>query len=127
MSLGYYRGNKNALLADTHRVLGIVAQPPEELGGGRAITDPKMPPGGIGTWVKPDVEAKADAMREDIGIAGVGEKIGATDIGPAKMSRSTAEAMGYTGDACDHCGSMKMQRTGHCNTCAECGTTTGCS
>ena len=44
-----------------------------------------------------------------------------------KMSREQAANMGYTGDACDHCGSMKMQRTGHCNTCAECGTTTGCS
>lgn len=58
---------------------------------------------------------------------GVGEQIGVTDVGPAKMSRRTAEQLGFTGDACDNCGSMKMQRTGHCNTCAECGTTTGCS
>lgn len=123
---GFYRGNKNALLADTNRVLGIVATPPNnkrtppEEGHDDAMRPlPKMPPGGIGTWVKP---ADPDAQ---VGL--VGMDIGTTDLGPAKMSRSTAEQMGYTGDACDHCGSMKMQRTGHCNTCAECGTTTGCS
>lgn len=60
------------------------------------------------------------------------------DFGPAqaatlltsevtKMSRQQAVGMGYTGDQCDHCGSMKMQNTGTCMTCAECGTTTGCS
>jgi hypothetical protein len=49
------------------------------------------------------------------------------DVGPARMSRENATGMGYTGDACDHCGSMRMKHTGHCNTCEECGTTTGCS
>lgn len=142
---GFYRGNKNALLADTNRVLGIVATPPNdkrtppEEGHDDAMRPtPKMPPGGIGTWVRPPSEQAALATAlDEAGVltptknaemsAAAGMDIGATDIGPAKMSRSTAEAMGYTGDACDHCGSMKMQRTGHCNTCAECGTTTGCS
>lgn len=124
---GFYRGNKNALLADTNRVLGIVAQPPEELGGGRAITDPKMPPGAIGTWVKrPDIDKIGEYNRTHP-EALPGEKIGATELGPVKMKREQATQMGYTGDACDHCGSMKMKVTGHCNTCEECGTTTGCS
>lgn len=43
------------------------------------------------------------------------------------MSRDQAIQMGFTGDQCDNCQSMKMQVTGHCATCAECGTTTGCS
>lgn len=113
MSLGFYRGNKKALLANALLVNGH--EP------GNSI------PGGNGAWVKPDVERKAEAMRDDIGIVGVGEKIGTTDVGPAKMKREHATSMGYTGDACDHCGSMKMKRTGHCNTCEDCGTTTGCS
>lgn len=50
-----------------------------------------------------------------------------TEIGPSRMSRSTATSMGYTGDSCDRCGSMRMKHTGHCNTCEECGETTGCS
>lgn len=103
MSIGFYRGNKNALLANAMLVAGVAPTLPA-----------KVPPGGIGTWVKPLEQMP-------------GERLSVIDIGPAKMSRSTAEAMGYTGDACDYCGSMKMQRTGHCNTCAECGTTTGCS
>ena len=41
--------------------------------------------------------------------------------------RGAAVLQGFTGDQCDNCGSMKMQQTGHCKTCAECGTTTGCS
>ena len=37
------------------------------------------------------------------------------------------KSMGYTGDSCDNCGSTRMVVTGHCNTCLDCGTTTGCS
>lgn len=43
------------------------------------------------------------------------------------MTRAQAIQSGFTGDSCDHCGSSRMKNTGHCNTCEECGTTTGCS
>lgn len=105
MSLGYYRGNRKALLANALLVAGH--EP------GNSI------PGGNGTWVKPDDVPAPLALP--------GEVIGTTDVGPTKMKREQATGMGYTGDACDHCGSMRMKRTGHCNTCEECGTTTGCS
>jgi hypothetical protein len=42
-------------------------------------------------------------------------------------TRELAFAQGYTGDSCDHCGAMKMKRTGTCLTCEACGTTTGCA
>ncbi|MBL8697711.1 MAG: vitamin B12-dependent ribonucleotide reductase [Alphaproteobacteria bacterium] len=38
-----------------------------------------------------------------------------------------ARIMGFTGDACGECGSMKMVRNGTCVKCVDCGSTTGCS
>ncbi|PIT84654.1 ribonucleoside-diphosphate reductase, adenosylcobalamin-dependent [Candidatus Micrarchaeota archaeon CG10_big_fil_rev_8_21_14_0_10_45_29] len=40
---------------------------------------------------------------------------------------SQAKAMGYTGEQCGTCGSMKMKRNGSCMVCIDCGETTGCS
>ncbi len=40
---------------------------------------------------------------------------------------SKARAMGYTGDPCPGCSSMKMKRNGSCMVCEDCGETTGCS
>jgi hypothetical protein len=60
---------------------------------------------------------------EDGSIAAVAEAISEQ---PA-MTREAAKSQGFTGDACTHCGSMKMQIAGHCQVCTECGTSTGCS
>ncbi|MEX0687003.1 MAG: vitamin B12-dependent ribonucleotide reductase [Balneolales bacterium] len=38
-----------------------------------------------------------------------------------------ARQMGYTGDACQECGSMTMVRNGTCLKCNTCGSTSGCS
>ncbi|MEM4158200.1 MAG: hypothetical protein QXH71_00470, partial [Candidatus Anstonellaceae archaeon] len=38
-----------------------------------------------------------------------------------------AKALGYSGDQCPSCGSMKMKRNGTCLVCLDCGETTGCS
>ncbi|MFH1306954.1 MAG: LAGLIDADG family homing endonuclease [Candidatus Micrarchaeota archaeon] len=38
-----------------------------------------------------------------------------------------AKAMGYTGDPCGSCGSMKVKRNGSCTVCIDCGETSGCS
>lgn len=51
----------------------------------------------------------------------------ATELGAGRMTRDQARGQGYTGNSCTHCGSLKMQIAGHCEVCAECGTTTGCS
>jgi hypothetical protein len=47
--------------------------------------------------------------------------------GPSQIDRNQALGMGYTGDQCDNCNSMKMKISGHCKVCEDCGTTTGCS
>ncbi len=39
---------------------------------------------------------------------------------------SFAKVVGYTGDVCLHCGGFKMQRSGTCLLCMDCGQTTGC-
>jgi ribonucleoside-diphosphate reductase alpha chain len=33
---------------------------------------------------------------------------------------------GYTGSICDQCGSLRMRRTGTCETCMDCGNAGGC-
>jgi len=38
-----------------------------------------------------------------------------------------AKILGFTGDSCGECGSMKMVRNGTCVKCIDCGSTTGCS
>ncbi|MCX8163332.1 MAG: vitamin B12-dependent ribonucleotide reductase, partial [Candidatus Micrarchaeota archaeon] len=38
-----------------------------------------------------------------------------------------AKALGYSGEQCPSCGSMKMKRNGTCLVCLDCGETTGCS
>ncbi|MBI3452616.1 MAG: vitamin B12-dependent ribonucleotide reductase [Rhodospirillales bacterium] len=38
-----------------------------------------------------------------------------------------ARLKGYTGDACESCGSMAMVRNGTCTKCIDCGSTSGCS
>ena len=38
-----------------------------------------------------------------------------------------ARVMGYTGEQCGQCGSMKVKRNGSCSVCTDCGETTGCS
>lgn len=43
------------------------------------------------------------------------------------VNRAMATGMGYTGDQCSHCSSMRMKISGHCLVCEDCGTTTGCS
>lgn len=38
-----------------------------------------------------------------------------------------ALALGYTGESCGTCGSMRVKRNGSCTVCEACGNTTGCS
>ncbi|ROL55960.1 vitamin B12-dependent ribonucleotide reductase [Bacteroidetes/Chlorobi group bacterium Naka2016] len=47
--------------------------------------------------------------------------------GPATTLASAAQGLGYTGETCPSCGSIRMRRSGTCSVCEDCGTTTGCS
>jgi len=38
-----------------------------------------------------------------------------------------AKQIGYTGEQCISCGSIRVKRNGSCTVCEDCGTTTGCS
>ncbi|MDR0926763.1 MAG: adenosylcobalamin-dependent ribonucleoside-diphosphate reductase [Ignavibacteria bacterium] len=40
---------------------------------------------------------------------------------------SRAKSMGYTGEQCPNCSSMRVKRNGSCLLCEDCGTTSGCS
>lgn len=45
---------------------------------------------------------------------------------PAPAAPAPRE-LGYTGEECGQCGSMKVVRNGSCVLCRDCGTTSGCS
>jgi ribonucleoside-diphosphate reductase alpha chain len=49
--------------------------------------------------------------------------------GAVKMvvKSSNATALGYTGEQCGNCSSMRVKRNGSCTVCEDCGTTSGCS
>jgi ribonucleoside-diphosphate reductase alpha chain len=40
---------------------------------------------------------------------------------------ATAIQIGYTGEQCGNCGSIRVKRNGSCTVCEDCGTTSGCS
>jgi hypothetical protein len=42
-------------------------------------------------------------------------------------ARSVALSQGYTGNFCDDCGGARMTRSGTCEKCEDCGSTSGCS
>jgi hypothetical protein len=54
--------------------------------------------------------------------AGLGE-----DKAPASAPAAEPVAFKPSGDACGNCQSIMLVRTGTCQTCQNCGTTTGCS
>ncbi|HOQ48279.1 MAG TPA: adenosylcobalamin-dependent ribonucleoside-diphosphate reductase, partial [Candidatus Kapabacteria bacterium] len=45
----------------------------------------------------------------------------------ALKTSAEARSMGYTGEYCVNCGSMKVKRNGSCTVCEDCGSTSGCS
>lgn len=47
---------------------------------------------------------------------------------PARPAPSaTSKAAGYSGEICVKCQGQRLVRSGTCNTCMDCGETTGCS
>lgn len=57
-------------------------------------------------------------------VAEAPEKLSGGFLGPAAFR---ALDKGYTGDSCPDCGSFAMVRSGTCQRCNDCGSTTGCS
>lgn len=50
-----------------------------------------------------------------------------TDGHSSVTMSQAAKRIGYTGETCPACGSIRMRRSGTCSVCEDCGTTTGCS
>lgn len=46
---------------------------------------------------------------------------------PSVSITEAAMRIGYTGETCPACGSIRMRRSGTCSVCEDCGATTGCS
>jgi ribonucleoside-diphosphate reductase alpha chain len=46
---------------------------------------------------------------------------------PVPIPTSVKTLLGYTGEQCPNCSSMRVKRNGSCLLCEDCGTTSGCS
>ena len=69
----------------------------------------------------PDGVVRYEGEKRDIQLT-----LDVTETEEQKRMRLARE-QGFTGDICGTCGGSKMQRSGTCLKCAECGSTTGCS
>lgn len=49
-----------------------------------------------------------------------------TVVAPS-LTNSQARDMGYTGNECQTCNSLRMKIAGHCEVCEDCGNSSGCS
>ena len=86
-----------------------------------------------------DVPAEVPAAATGDDRHPIGFAIEAVDAGQAAVMMAAppaadavtrireARILGFTGDSCGECGSMKMVRNGTCVKCIDCGSTTGCS
>jgi len=76
--------------------------------------------------------AEAEEARHPIGFAieAMEPAAAVAQAAPARDAATKvreAKILGFTGDSCGECGSMKMVRNGTCVKCIDCGSTTGCS
>ncbi|MFN3306063.1 MAG: vitamin B12-dependent ribonucleotide reductase [Candidatus Kapaibacteriota bacterium] len=74
---------------------------------------------------KIDKDATSNYNEEE-GFVSVEELINSIE-GPTKKITTAAQGLGYTGETCPACGSIRMRRSGTCSVCEDCGATTGCS
>ena len=66
-----------------------------------------------------------ETVRETLAVNQSGR--GATEAMQVVSDLDGARSMGFTGDACLACGSLKVKQNGTCKLCLDCGETTGCS
>lgn len=85
----------------------------------------------VSTSDENDTVAEAESILEAVAVSETNTSSTVTNGSAKKVKKANAslEAMslGYTGEQCVNCGSMRLKRNGSCSVCEDCGTTTGCS
>lgn len=122
MSLGYYRGNLDALVKDAVAAFGRLT-PDQQTEHMRLQQE---------SWVRGELRIGNDAQEAADRAAFVSPpNVNTMPIAsmqpPDVFSPMPPKQMGYTGNTCSACGSSRMIQAGHCEACSDCGTTTGCS
>ncbi len=100
-------------------------------GGSRGATARGAMEAGDVALAEPPAAAEAEA-RHPIGFAieTLEPPVATAQAAPVRDAAAKvrdAKILGFTGDSCGECGSMKMVRNGTCVKCIDCGSTTGCS
>jgi ribonucleoside-diphosphate reductase alpha chain len=77
----------------------------------------------------------ADEIKSEIAIqkaeevieAPTEKEVKAKKVNEKQLKAKEAKKLGYTGEQCVVCGSIRVKRNGSCAVCEDCGSTTGCS
>jgi ribonucleoside-diphosphate reductase alpha chain len=72
-----------------------------------------------GTYVKHEDEPVGHEENENFPLSLNGSGASSVSV--------DAKAIGYTGEQCEFCGSIRVKRSGSCTVCEDCGSTSGCS
>lgn len=132
---GFYRGDLDKMLAEARAAFDRLT--PEQQTAHRQAQRESWVKGEMGIGNDADEAAAREAFHQrqlekrdrhaqhySTGVQTIAEPApDAIDI----QSPLTPRQMGYTGNTCSNCGSTRMSIAGHCEVCADCGTTTGCS
>jgi ribonucleoside-diphosphate reductase alpha chain len=86
----------------------------------------------IGNEVEFDapVDSEDDVMTDNIDeydSISIESNISQQNVSMRVQQANAARQIGYTGEQCSSCGSIRVKRNGSCTVCEDCGTTTGCS
>lgn len=83
-----------------------------------------VPPGGASDPAGTPPPASPSSQRQ---VRPSTDEVPAPDMVPIVMSPPPTKGPSpYTGDACVHCGSLRVIQDGTCGTCQDCGSSTGC-
>ena len=76
-----------------------------------------------------DIKSENDYETVEVASTSINKQF--TNGGNGKSMKAqqahAAKQIGYTGEQCISCGSIRVKRNGSCTVCEDCGTTTGCS
>lgn len=112
MSSGFYRGDLGRQVDDAIAAFNRLS-PEEQLAHRNAQRE---------SYVRGELAMGSDADEAAYRASHTAPKrdILGAEIGDPRL-------LGFTGNTCSYCGSTRMQISGHCEACADCGETTGCS
>ena len=127
--------------------LRFIAVPSRQNGWGGVLPWADLPPDAKAVWARVEVAVLSGAHRLQVVRGAWGDEVDLAEPPPvgatprallsraeeaheparpvAPLTRASAAVQGFSGNTCTACGSFAMVRTGTCETCQGCGSTSG--